>query len=41
MAKTDAPRAVAAQAGRWLAAAATSMRKAGLTATVDVDPQSF
>jgi hypothetical protein len=32
---------VAAQAGRWLAAAAASMRKAGLTATVDVDPQSF
>ena len=41
VAKTDAPRAVAAQAGRWLAAAAASMRKAGLTATVDVDPQSF
>ena len=41
VAKTDAPRAVAAQAGRWLAAAATSMRKAGLSATVDVDPQSF
>jgi hypothetical protein len=32
---------MAAQAGRWLAAAAPSMRKAGLTATVDVDPQSF
>ncbi len=41
VAKTDAPRAVAAQAGRWLAAAAPSMRKAGLSATVDVDPQSF
>jgi primosomal protein N' (replication factor Y) (superfamily II helicase) len=41
VAKTDAPRAVATQAGRWLAAAATSMRKAGLSATVDVDPQSF
>ena len=41
VAKTNAPRAVAAQAGRWLAAAATSMRKAGLSATVDVDPQSF
>ena len=41
VAKTDAPRAVAAQAGRWLAAAAASMRKAGLSATVDVDPQSF
>ena len=41
VAKTDAPRAVAARAGAWLAAAATSMRKAGLSATVDVDPQSF
>jgi primosomal protein N' (replication factor Y) len=41
VAKTDAPRAVAAQAGRWLAAAAASMRKAGVSATVDVDPQSF
>ncbi len=41
VAKTDAPRAVAAQAGRWLAAAAASMRRAGLSATVDVDPQSF
>ncbi len=39
--KTDAPRSVAGQAGRWLAAAATSMRKAGLSASVDVDPQSF
>jgi primosomal protein N' (replication factor Y) len=39
--KTDAPRNVAGQAGRWLAAAATSMRKAGLSASVDVDPQSF
>ncbi len=41
IAKTDAPRNVAGQAGRWLAAAATSMRKAGLSASVDVDPQSF
>jgi primosomal protein N' (replication factor Y) len=41
VAKTDAPRAVAAQAGRWLVAATTSLRKAGLSATVDVDPQSF
>ena len=41
IAKTDAPRRVAAQAGRWLAAAAASMRKAGLSASVDVDPQSF
>jgi primosomal protein N' (replication factor Y) (superfamily II helicase) len=41
IAKTDVPRAVGGAAGRWLAAAATSMRKAGLTASVDVDPQSF
>jgi primosomal protein N' (replication factor Y) len=41
IAKTEAPRAVAGAAARWLAAAAASMRKAGLTATVDVDPQSF
>jgi primosomal protein N' (replication factor Y) len=39
--KTDAPRSIASQAGRWLSAAAPAMRKAGLTATVDVDPQSF
>ena len=41
IAKTDAPRSVAGAAGRWLAAAAVAMRKAGLTASVDVDPQSF
>ncbi len=41
IAKTDVPRAIGGAAGRWLAAAATSMRKAGLTASVDVDPQSF
>jgi primosomal protein N' (replication factor Y) len=41
IAKTDAPRSVASQAGRWLSAAAPAMRKAGLTAFVDVDPQSF
>ena len=41
IAKTGSPRGVAGQAGRWLAAAATSMRKAGLSASVDVDPQSF
>jgi len=41
IAKTSAPRSVAGQAGRWLAAAAASMRKAGLSASVDVDPQSF
>jgi hypothetical protein len=32
---------MAARAGSWLAAAAVSMRQAGLSATVDVDPQSF
>jgi primosomal protein N' (replication factor Y) (superfamily II helicase) len=41
IAKTDAPRAVAARVGKLLAAAAPSMRKAGLTVVVDVDPQSF
>ena len=41
VAKTKAPRAVAGRAGRWLVSAAPAMRKAGLTASVDVDPQSF
>jgi primosomal protein N' (replication factor Y) len=41
VAKTDHPRAVAAQAARLLAAAAPAMRKAGLSAVVDVDPQSL
>ena len=40
LAKTDAPRPVAARAGRLLAAAAQAMRRDGLTAVVDVDPQS-
>jgi primosomal protein N' (replication factor Y) len=39
VAKTDEPRRVAARAGQLLAAAAPAMRKAGLTAVVDVDPQ--
>jgi len=39
--KTDEPRRVAARAGRLLAAAAPAMRRAGLTAVVDVDPQSL
>jgi primosomal protein N' (replication factor Y) len=39
--KTDHPRAVAARAARLLAAAAPSMRRAGLAAVVDVDPQSL
>ena len=41
VAKTDHPGAFAAAAGRLLAAAAPAMRKAGLTAVVDVDPQSI
>jgi primosomal protein N' (replication factor Y) len=40
VAKTERPGALAARAGRLLAAAAPAMRKAGLTAVVDVDPQS-
>jgi primosomal protein N' (replication factor Y) (superfamily II helicase) len=41
VAKTAEPRRVAAGAARLLAAAAPAMRKAGLTAVVDVDPQSL
>ena len=41
VAKTEQPRRIAAQAGRLLTAAAPAMRKAGLTAVVDVDPQDF
>src|SRR5436189_1969399 len=41
VAKTDHPRRVAGRAGKLLAAAAPAMRKAGLTAVVDVDPQSL
>ncbi len=40
VAKTDHPRAVASAAARLLAAAAPAMRRHGLTAVVDVDPQS-
>jgi primosomal protein N' (replication factor Y) len=40
VAKTERPRAVATQAARLLAAAAPAMRRAGLSAVVDVDPQS-
>ena len=40
VAKTDSPRAVASAAGRLLAAAAPAMRRAGVNAVVDVDPQS-
>ena len=41
VAKTDQPGAFAAAAARVLAAAAPAMRRAGLTAVVDVDPQSL
>jgi primosomal protein N' (replication factor Y) (superfamily II helicase) len=41
VAKTDKPRRVAARAARLLAAAAPAMRTAGVTAVVDVDPQSL
>jgi primosomal protein N' (replication factor Y) len=41
VAKTDRPRAVASHAARLLSAAAPAMRRAGLTAVVDVDPQSL
>jgi primosomal protein N' (replication factor Y) len=41
VAKTAQPRRVAARAARLLAAAAPAMRRAGLTAVVDVDPQSL
>jgi primosomal protein N' (replication factor Y) len=41
IAKTDRPRAVAMRAAALLAAAAPAMRRAGLTAVVDVDPQSL
>ncbi|MGZ4291598.1 MAG: replication restart helicase PriA [Gaiellaceae bacterium] len=41
VAKTAHPRRIASQAARLLAAAAPNMRRAGLTAVVDVDPQSL
>jgi len=41
VAKTEQPRRLAAQAGRLLSAGAPAMRRAGLTAVVDVDPQSL
>jgi primosomal protein N' (replication factor Y) (superfamily II helicase) len=41
VAKTAEPRRVAARAAQLLAAAAPAMRKAGVTAVVDVDPQSL
>jgi primosomal protein N' (replication factor Y) (superfamily II helicase) len=41
VAKTGEPRRVAARAAQLLAAAAPAMRRASLTAVVDVDPQSL
>jgi primosomal protein N' (replication factor Y) len=41
IAKVDRPRALASRAAALLAAAAPAMRKAGVTAVVDVDPQAF
>jgi primosomal protein N' (replication factor Y) (superfamily II helicase) len=41
VAKTEQPRRLATQAARLLSAAAPAMRRAGLTAVVDVDPQSM
>jgi primosomal protein N' (replication factor Y) len=39
--KTDRPRALAARAAQLLSAAAVPMRRAGLAAVVDVDPQTL
>ncbi|MGN6799147.1 MAG: replication restart helicase PriA, partial [Gaiellaceae bacterium] len=41
VAKTTQPRRIASQAAHLLSLAAPAMRKAGLTAVVDVDPQSL
>ncbi len=41
VAKTDRPRELATRAAQLLAAASPAMRRAGLTAVVDVDPQSL
>jgi len=41
LAKTDRPRGLASRAAAMLAAASPAMRKAGVTAVVDVDPQSM
>jgi primosomal protein N' (replication factor Y) len=41
VAKTDEPRRVASRAAQLLSAAAPAMRRAGVTAVVDVDPQSL
>jgi primosomal protein N' (replication factor Y) len=41
IAKTANPRPVAARVGQLLGAAAPEMRRAGVTAVVDVDPQGL
>jgi primosomal protein N' (replication factor Y) len=41
LAKTSSPRPLATRAARLLAAAAPAMRREGLSASVDVDPQSL
>ena len=41
VAKTERPRVLAARAAQLLAAAAPAMRRGGITAVVDVDPQSL
>jgi primosomal protein N' (replication factor Y) (superfamily II helicase) len=41
VAKTEHPRRIASQAARLLSAAAPAMRRRGLSAVVDVDPQSL
>jgi hypothetical protein len=41
VAKTDQPRALASRAAQLLVAAAPAMRRAGVSAVVDVDPQSL
>ncbi|HUQ21794.1 MAG TPA: primosomal protein N' [Gaiellaceae bacterium] len=41
VAKTNSPRSLAKRAGQLLAAASPAMRKAGVNAVVDVDPQSL
>jgi primosomal protein N' (replication factor Y) len=41
VAKTDQPRRISSRAAALLADAAVAMRRAGLTAVVDVDPQSL
>jgi primosomal protein N' (replication factor Y) len=41
VAKTQHPRRIAARAAELLSVSSTAMRKAGVTAVVDVDPQSL